>query len=318
MNESIAISASNLTKKFDDFTAVNDVSFKIFEGEIVGILGPNGAGKTTTLRLLTGVYKLEEGEKIEIFNENLKDNQINCKIKFGIVPEISNAYSDFTVLQNLEFSGKMYGLSKEEIKNRSKILLERFELLDKLNAKTKTLSKGLKQRANLCLALLHEPPILILDEPTSGLDPISVKIMRKQILEFRKAGKTILITTHDIKEAQTICDRILIMNKGKIIADANPDTLRRDFKSISTIIFKTEKELDSKLMNYPTLIKRSDGKFAISSENVLKDLSELYNSFTLKNQIQISDIKIQETSLEEVFIDLIKNDLTKKKGVKND
>ncbi len=318
MNESIAISASNLTKKFDDFTAVNDVSFKIFEGEIVGILGPNGAGKTTTLRLLTGVYKLEEGEKIEIFNENLKDNQINCKIKFGIVPEISNAYSDFTVLENLEFSGKMYGLSKEEIKNRSKILLERFELLDKLNAKTKTLSKGLKQRANLCLALLHEPPILILDEPTSGLDPISVKIMRKQILEFRKAGKTILITTHDIKEAQTICDRILIMNKGKIIADANPDTLRRDFKSISTIIFKTEKELDSKLMNYPTLIKRSDGTFAISSENVLKDLSELYNSFTLKNQIQISDVKIQETSLEEVFIDLIKNDSTKKKGVKND
>lgn len=318
MNESIAISASNLTKKFDDFTAVNDVSFKIFEGEIVGILGPNGAGKTTTLRLLTGVYKLEEGEKIEIFNENLKDNQINCKIKFGIVPEISNAYSDFTVLENLEFSGKMYGLSKEEIKNRSKILLERFELLDKLNAKTKTLSKGLKQRANLCLALLHEPQILILDEPTSGLDPISVKIMRKQILEFRKAGKTILITTHDIKEAQTICDRILIMNKGKIIADANPDTLRRDFKSISTIIFKTEKELDSKLMNYPTLIKRSDGTFAISSENVLKDLSELYNSFTLKNQIQISDVKIQETSLEEVFIDLIKNDSTKKKGVKND
>ena len=318
MNERIAISASNLTKKFGDLTAVNDVSFNIFEGEIVGILGPNGAGKTTTLRLLTGVYKLEENGKIEIFDENLKDNQINCKIKFGIVPEVSNAYSDFTVMQNLDFSGKMYDLSKKEIKIRSKILLEKFQLLDKLNAKTKTLSKGLKQRANLCLALLHEPPILILDEPTSGLDPISVKIMRKQILDFRKAGKTILITTHDIQEAQTICDRILIMNKGKIIADANPDTLRKNFKSISTIIFKPEKELDSKLMNFPNLNKRPDGSFAIPSGNVLKDLSELYDLFTLKNQIQISDIKIKETSLEEVFIDLIKNDSTKKKGDKDD
>ena len=318
MNERIAISASNLTKKFGDLTAVNDVSFNIFEGEIVGILGPNGAGKTTTLRLLTGVYKLEENGKIEIFDENLKDNQINCKIKFGIVPEVSNAYSDFTVMQNLDFSGKMYDLSKKEIEIRSKILLEKFQLLDKLNAKTKTLSKGLKQRANLCLALLHEPPILILDEPTSGLDPISVKIMRKQILDFRKAGKTILITTHDIQEAQTICDRILIMNKGKIIADANPDTLRKNFKSISTIIFKPEKELDSKLMNFPNLNKRPDGSFAIPSGNVLKDLSELYDLFTLKNQIQISDIKIKETSLEEVFIDLIKNDSTKKKGDKDD
>ena len=317
MNERIAISASNLTKKFGDFTAVNDVSFKIFEGEIVGILGPNGAGKTTTLRLLTGVYKLEENGIIEIFDENLKDNQINCKIKFGIVPEVSNAYSDFTVMQNLEFSGKLYDLSKKEIEIRSKILLKKFQLLEKINAKTKTLSKGLKQRANLCLALLHEPLILILDEPTSGLDPISVKIMREQILEFRKAGKTILITTHDIQEAQTICDRILIMNKGKIIADASPDILRKNYKSISTIIFKPDKELDSKLMNFPKLIKRPDGLFSISSENVLKDLSELYD-FSSKNQIQISDVKIEETSLEEVFIDLIKNDSTKKKGEKDD
>lgn len=318
MNGRIAILASNLTKKFGDFTAVNDVSFKMLEGEIVGILGPNGAGKTTTLRLLTGVYKLEENGKIEIFNENLKDNQINCKIKFGIVPEVSNAYSDFTVMQNLEFSGKLYGLSKKDIEIRSKILLKKFQLLDKLNAKTKTLSKGLKQRANLCLALLHEPPILILDEPTSGLDPFSVKIMREQILEFRKAGKTILITTHDIQEAQTICDRILIMNKGKIIADANPDTLRKNFKSISTIIFKPDKELDSKLLNFPNLIKRPDGSFSIPSENVLKDLSELYDFFTSKNQIRISDVKIEETSLEEVFIDLIKNDSTKNKGDKDD
>ena len=318
MNKSIAIKVSNLTKKFGDFTAVNDISFKIFEGEIVGILGPNGAGKTTTLRSLTGIYKLEESGKIEIFNDDLNDNLIKCKIKFGIVPEISNAYSDYTILQNLEFSGKMYGLSKKAIEIRSKELLKRFELIDKINSKTKTLSKGLKQRLNLCLALLHEPSILILDEPTSGLDPFSVKIMRDQILEFRKEGKTILITTHDMKEAQTICDRILIMNKGKIIADANPEVLRKNFKSLSTITFNAEKALEGKLTNiFPDLIKNPDGTYNFSSENVLKDLSDLY-SFTSQNQIKISDVKIQETSLEEVFIDLIKKDSIIKEDFKND
>ncbi len=321
----IAISASHLTKTFGDFTAVNDVSFNIFEGEIVGILGPNGAGKTTTLRLLTGLFKLEEGEKgeggqVKIFDDNLTDHQIKCKIKFGIVPEISNAHSDFTVLQNLDFSGKLYGLSKKDIKLRSQLLLARFGLIDKSHAKTKTLSKGLKQRANLCLALLHEPSILILDEPTNGLDPFSIKIMRNQILDFNKAGKTILITTHDMKEAQTICDRILIMNKGKIIADASPDTLRKNFKSLSTIIFKAEKESESTLIHFPSLTKRADGGFALSSDNVSRDVSELYNVLTLQHQIQISDVQIEETSLEEVFIDLINKDSLSKKieGKKND
>ena len=126
--EQIAISASHLTKNFTGVTAVNDVSFNIFEGEIVGILGPNGAGKTTTLRLLTGLFEPEEAEGgiVQIFDENLKDHHISCKIKFGIVPEISNAYSDFTVSQNLVFSGKLYGLTNKDINTRSQHLLERF------------------------------------------------------------------------------------------------------------------------------------------------------------------------------------------------
>jgi len=317
MNKNIAINVLNLTKKFGDFTAVNDVSFKILEGEIVGILGPNGAGKTTTLRLLTGVYKLEERGKVEIFNEDLNNNLIICKKKFGIVPEISNVYSDYTVLQNITFSGKMYGLSKKEIEIRSNDLLKRFELINKKNSKTKTLSKGLKQRLNLCLALLHEPPILILDEPTSGLDPFSVKIMRDQILEFRNENKTILITTHDMKEAQTICDRILIMNKGKIIADANPEVLRKKFRSLSIIKFNAEKAFESNFAKvFHDLIIKPDGSYNFSSENVLKDLTDLY-TFTSQNQIKVSDVKIQETSLEEVFIDLIKKDSIKE-DFKND
>lgn len=319
-NKNVAINAFNLTKKFGDFTAVDKISFKIFEGEIVGILGPNGAGKTTTLRLLTGVFELEDEGKIEIFNEDFSKNLMKCKSQFGIVPEISNAYLDYTVMQNLRFSGKLYGISSKGIDKRSKELLERFELNDKINSKTKTLSKGLKQRLNLCLALLHEPSILILDEPTSGLDPFSVKIMREQILQLQNEGKTILITTHDMLEAQNICDRILIMNKGKIIADENPDTLRKNFKSLSSILFKIEKGLSPELKNelirnFPDLTLTPSGFYSFTSANILKDLSELY-THSNQNKIEISDLKLKDTSLEEVFIDLIKTSSNSKEESK--
>ena len=309
--ENYAIKALNLTKKFETLIAVDNISFNISKGEIVGILGPNGAGKTTTIRLLTGIFKLEGKASIEIFNEDITKNLSRYKINFGIVPEVSNAFSDFTVWQNLKFSGGIYGFPKEKIEARSKTLLEEFGLIEKMHSKTKALSKGLKQRLNFCLALLHEPSILILDEPTSGLDPISVKLMRDRILQLKKEGKTILITTHDMQEAQTICDRILIMNRGKIIADESPDTIRERFKSTSTIRFKIDGILsnDQKafLMGTFDSIKKVKDYYSISSYNVLKDISTLYN-YSKANNLEISDFKMKETSLEEVFIHLIKED----------
>ena len=311
IEKKIAVRVLNLTKKFGDLIAVNNVSFKIFEGEIVGILGPNGAGKTTTIRLLTGIFKLEGKASIEIFNEDITKNLSKYKINFGIVPEVSNAFSDFTVWQNLKFSGGIYGFPKEKIEKHSKKLLEQFGLIDKMHSKTKALSKGLKQRLNFCLALLHEPSILILDEPTSGLDPISVKLMRNRILQLKKEGKTILITTHDMQEAQTICDRILIMNRGKIIADESPDTLRERFKSTSTILFKIDGVLSNdqknSLMDTFNIIKEENDYCVFSSDDAIKDISMLYN-FSKENNLNISDFKVKETSLEEVFIHLIKKD----------
>ena len=200
---------------------------------------------------------------------------------------------------------------KENIKRSSKKLLTQFDLIDKMHSKTKTLSKGLKQRLNFCLALLHEPPILILDEPTSGLDPISVNLVRKQILQLKNKGKTILITTHDMQEAQNICDRILIMNKGKIIADESPNNLREQFKSSKKILIKISGDLSNEqkknLMDVFNFIKEKNKYYAFSSNDALKDISKLYK-VSNENSIKILDIKIQETSLEEVFIHLIKNE----------
>ena len=309
--KSYAIQALNLNKRFEDLIAVDNISFNISKGEIVGILGPNGAGKTTTIRILTGIFKLEGNASIEIFSEDITKNLSKYKINFGIVPEVSNAFSDFTVWQNLKFSGGVYGFPKEKIEKRSQELLEQFGLIEKMHSKTKALSKGLKQRLNFCLALLHEPSILILDEPTSGLDPISVKLMRNRILQLKKEGKTILITTHDMQEAQTICDRILIMNRGKIIADESPDTLRQRFKSRSTILFKIDDVLSNdhknSLLDTFNTIKDVNDYYAFSSDDVIKDISKLYN-FSKENNLAISDFKVKETSLEEVFIHLIKKD----------
>ncbi|MEE9377094.1 MAG: ABC transporter ATP-binding protein [Candidatus Lokiarchaeia archaeon] len=320
ITELVAIKVLNLIKRFGSLIAVNDVSFEINQGEIVGILGPNGAGKTTTIRLLTGVFQLENNAKIEIFGDDVIHNPTKYKKNFGIVPEISNAFSDYSVWQNLMFSGGIYGISKDEIEKRSKKLLTQFNLIDKVYSKTKTLSKGLKQRLNLCLALLHDPPILILDEPTSGLDPISVNLMRNQILKLKEEGKTILITTHDMREAQNLCDRILIMNKGKIIADESPDTLREQFKSTSTILFKIDGVISTEqeriLSKIVKLVKDKNGYHVFSSTNALKDISNLYQT-SKENNIKISDLKIKETSLEEVFIHLIKDDLAFEEGVAN-
>ena len=307
----VALQGSNLVKKFEDLIAVNHISFEIYEGEIVGILGPNGAGKTTTIRLLTGVFNLTEDSKVKIYSQDLTHNPKQLKKKFGIVPEISNAYSDYTVWQNLFFSGTIYGLSKEDIKERVDLLLKRFEITDKLHAKTKTLSKGLKQRVNLCMALLHEPSILILDEPTSGLDPFSVSIVRKQILDLKKEGKTILITTHNMQEAQQICDRILIMNRGKIIADETPDDLRKNFKPTSTLIFEVAgglpKEHTQELESLFTAIEEEKNKIKIISETPLDDVAT-FHDFAQRKGVTVQNFGLKETSLEEVFIHLVQTD----------
>ncbi|TFF90086.1 MAG: ABC transporter ATP-binding protein [Promethearchaeota archaeon] len=308
-DEVLAIKALNLFKKFGDLTAVDNISFEISEGEIVGILGPNGAGKTTTIRIITGLFESEENTEISIFNKNLRENLELCKSKFGIVPELSNTFRDFTVWENLLFTGRIYGLSKHEVESRAKYLLNQYDLYERIKTKTKSLSKGLQQRLNFCLALLHDPPILILDEPTSGLDPISVSIMRKRIVKMKEEGKTILITTHDMQEAQNLCDRVLIMNKGKIITDADPDTLRRNFRQKSTIRFQITNRISSTqiktLEDEFKIEKEKSGYYYFLSDDPIHDISSI-SQIIQNSDIEIKNLTITEASLENVFIDLIK------------
>jgi ABC-2 type transport system ATP-binding protein len=314
-NRSIAIFVQNLKKSFASLIAVNDISFKVQEKEIIGILGPNGAGKTTTIRLITGLYSLDAPSKVNVFQWDMGRMPLKCKAQFGIVPEISNAFLDYTVYQNIEFSGLLYGLTKNQIKIRADILLKQFNLQEKTTAITKTLSKGLKQRLNFCMALIHDPPILILDEPTSGLDPVSVRLLREQILQLRATGKIILLTTHDMIEAQKICDRVLIINKGKIIVDESPDSLRTRFGNGRKISFRPEKELPEQVFGElkkqfkfgESLYILKNGFYQVSSEKPVKDIAILHE-ISEKHQIGISEIKLEEITLEDIFIQIIQKE----------
>jgi ABC-2 type transport system ATP-binding protein len=313
--DTLAIKTQNLTKSFGSLLAVDNVSFSIKKQEILGFLGPNGAGKTTTIRIITGLFPLPPGSSVEILGKEMKKNPLLCKAEFGIVPETSNAFFDMTVAQNLHFTGKLYGLSNEQIAKRSELLLKQYDLVEKTHVKSKSLSKGQKQRLHFCMALLHDPSILILDEPTSGLDPISIRILRDQILQLRAAGKTILLTTHDMQEAQKICDRILIINKGKIIIDESPESLRTRFSNVKNFIFKPVLELEDQLKNgiekrlphAGPLSPLKNGFYQIKVDDPIQDTAMILAFFQQEN-IQIADFRVEDMPLEDIFFKLIKKE----------
>lgn len=299
----------DLTFAYDQKNVLDNVSFSVESGEVIGILGPNGAGKTTTIRLITGVLPLKaHNGSIHVHGHAVATNPRLCKSFFGILPETSHAFLDFTVWENIMFSGEVYGLSKDKVKAKASDLLDAFGLTEKKNAKTKSLSKGLKQRMNFCLALLHDPSILIFDEPTSGLDPISMNMVRQRILGLKGEGKTILLTTHDLMEAEKLCDRVIIMNKGRVIAFKSPADLKHEFKTPTQIVFKTNKPVDrdllEKMKEVLAVKQMAEDMFMLTSTSPFKDIAGLYKLF-VESGIETELVKVKDTSLEEVFVEII-------------
>ncbi|HOI12952.1 MAG TPA: ATP-binding cassette domain-containing protein [Methanoculleus sp.] len=219
------IEVENLTKTFGTVTAVDRVSFEVREGEIFGFLGPNGAGKTTTTRMLTGVVPMDGGS-VRIFDHDIRKEPVRAKQRFGVVPETSNAYVELTAWQNLMLMGDLYGLDRTRAERRSRDLLETLGLYGRKDQKVRGYSKGMKQRLILAMALLHEPELLFLDEPTSGLDVQSTQMILVLLRDLNADGTTIFLTTHNMEEANRLCDRIGIIRAGKIVAIDAPERLK--------------------------------------------------------------------------------------------
>ncbi len=291
--------------------AVDEISFDVKRGEIFGLLGPNGAGKTTTIRMLTGILKPTNG-KITIFNKDLDKNRILIQQIMGHVPEMANVYLDLTGMQNLELIGELYGVSRKERKNRAELLLKKFELLNWKDSKAKKYSKGMRQRLLLCMGLMSDPVILFLDEPTSGLDVQSSIIIKELIKEYHASGMTIILTTHDMDIANELCNRIAIMNKGKIIGLDEPHNLRKlkqEYQALDVYIKGEIKIQEIEELTNIKKVQKKRGYYHIIVDNLKLAIGEVIE-YAKANNLQLEKLNTYEPKLEEVFIKMINGETT--------
>ncbi len=286
--------------------AVDDINFEVKTGEIFGFLGPNGAGKTTTIRMLTGVLEPTKG-KINVFGNDMWQHPIQVKQITGNVPEMANVYLELSGIQNLTFIGSLYGMEKKERNKKAEELLKKFELFEKKNLTAKKYSKGMKQRLLLCMALMSGPKILFLDEPTSGLDVQSAKIIKQLIKEYNSEGMTIFITTHDMEVANELCDRIAIIDHGKIISLDTPANLRRLTQEYQAIILNFEGRVnEEELKNMPSVIKiqKDEDSYQVIVKEIDIAVCNIVE-FATRNQLKIKQINNHIPKLEEVFLTII-------------
>jgi ABC-2 type transport system ATP-binding protein len=219
------IEASGLTKSYDKIVAVDNISFEVAEGETFGFLGPNGAGKTTTIRMLTGLSEPTAGSA-KVLGFDIDSEIAQAKKQIGVVPELSNLYDELTAIDNLIFMAQLYGVPRDERKERAEQLLKMFRLYERRNDAFATMSRGMKRALTIAAALVHNPKLIFLDEPTAGLDVVAARSLRSLIKDLRKQGITIFLTTHYLEEADALCDRISILVKGKIVTVDTPEALK--------------------------------------------------------------------------------------------
>ncbi|MFP4478099.1 MAG: ABC transporter ATP-binding protein [Candidatus Izemoplasmatales bacterium] len=299
------IEVENITKKFDDFIAVNSISFAVKKGEIFGFLGPNGAGKTTTINMLTGLAKPSSGSIMIAEKNGIKDIK-KVQSLIGIVPDESNLYDDLNGFDNLVFCASLYGIGKEKREKRAKELLKNFSLDDTGKRLFKNFSKGMKRKLTIAAGIIHEPEILFLDEPTTGIDVESARQIRKMIKNLNDQGTTIFLTTHYIEDAERLCDRIAFIVGGEVntISPVNKlmEETEKDYKTRFTIESQTLSFLDDFKDEFKdvNVLSAKDGQLTISYDRRI-NLMRFMNFFEKKNII-INEAKIIKPTLEEVFV----------------
>lgn len=299
------IQVENLSKSFGDIKAIDDVSFEIKEGEIVGLLGPNGAGKTTTMRLLTGFLAPDRG-RITIEGVNVEENSTAAQEQIGYLPENNPLYKEMLVSELLELSAALKHLPKEERKSAYDFVVSATGIGEVFYRLIGELSKGYKQRAGLAAALLHKPKILIMDEPTEGLDPNQRTEIRALIKKLAK-DRTIIMSTHVMQEASAVCNRMLIINKGRLVADGTPQQLSRAAKKERTISLEIEgpnvEMALKKLSGVESIVAKSiHGRVKV--ELIAQKDTELQpeiSKLAYKHKWVIWKLVEEEQGLEEVF-----------------
>lgn len=298
------IQADHLKKSFGTVTAVDDVSLSVREGEIFGFLGPNGAGKTTTIRLLTGVLTPDAGHVL-INGINIHRHPIEAKMQMGVIPENSSVYGDLTAKQNLHLVGKMYGMPRALREERIKEILSRLGLWERRSDPVRMFSKGMKQRISIACAIIHHPCVLFLDEPTSGLDVQSRRLVIDTIHHMNEGGSTVFLTTHNIEEANALCETVCIINKGKIIASDSPERLKKTFDTTQSVEVSFDRKVGKELFA-ADIVTRAEPYgdkwrlYTAHPDHTVKFVVAIAE----RDHLTITSIATSGPSLEEAFVRL--------------
>ena len=303
------ISVRNLTKYYGSTLAVDNVSFDVQKGLVVGFLGPNGAGKSTTVRIIT-CYLSPSSGTVLVDNHDVQTDSLEVRKKVGYLPENAPLYLDMNVLDYLQFMQKMRQNGERAVKDNIRTAIDRCGLENVLQKSIGELSKGFRQRVGLAQALVHDPEILILDEPTVGLDPNQIIEIRNLIRELGQ-DKTIILCSHILPEVEATCNRVLIINEGKIVADGTPSELQASFEGRGKIVVQLKNNIDTfleKLEKLRGVEKISSGSVADNEVRILtietekgSDLREEIFRQCVDNRTILLEMKREETSLEDVF-----------------
>jgi ABC-2 type transport system ATP-binding protein len=310
------IEVQHLTKRYGRVTAVDDVSFRVERGEILGFLGPNGAGKTTTMRILTGYMPATEGKAI-VAGFDVFDQPIEAKRRTGYLPETPPLYPDMSVVEYLDFVAKIKGVPSSGRRERVRGAMERTRIADMANRACSKLSKGYRQRVGLAQALIHNPDVLILDEPTAGLDPKQI-IETRQLIKELAGDHTVILSTHILPEVSQTCQRVVIINKGRVVAVDTPDNLTARLRGNETMYVQVDAngaDAGSLLASIPgvTRVAAADQRegltgFEIESEHghdVRRDLARA----VVSQGWGLLELRPMRMSLEEIFLSLTTDDV---------
>ncbi len=296
------VEARGLTKKFDDFTAVDAIDFDIYRGEAFGFLGPNGAGKTSTMKMITTVSPITEG-KLTVFGIDPRADGRSIRQRIGVVPQEDNLDLELTVAENLYIYGRYHDMKKSQINPRIEELLEFAQLTERRDSQVEPLSGGMKRRLTIARALINDPDLIILDEPTTGLDPQARHLLWDRLYRLKQEGATLIITTHYMDEAEQLCDRLVVMDQGKIVAEGSPRQLIEQYAPREVVELRFQDGMkDDAVLAMEGLANRSE---------VLADRVLLYTDDADSTQdglhargIEPEQVLVRRSTLEDVFLRL--------------
>lgn len=292
------VEIKNLVKRYDGFTAVDDLSFDVYEGNVFGLLGPNGAGKTTTIRIMMDIFKADSGG-VEILSQPPEA----VREHIGYLPEERGLYRNLKVQEVLVYLARLKGVAKDVAHQRATALLEKVDLGDWANRKVKDLSRGMQQKLQFVASLAHDPELIVMDEPFQGLDPVNVELIRSMIQELQERGKTIVLSTHQLNMVEALCDRIVLINRGRSVLYGELSEIKRRYAP-HTVRVRTSADLEALPNLVPVERRGPDYDFDLDADTTPQDLLRAL----VDHHIPIEVFEVASVPLEEIFITVVKEE----------